>query len=124
MPAERSTPSGRPIVRPAAFSPLPSTSVAVSLGIVELATVVYQGDAWSAVEAPGPELPALAETKTPAMAAFRNATSNAVATDVAEPPPMEKLMTSTPSATAALIAASRSLEAQMSSVVTSGSGPS
>jgi hypothetical protein len=33
---------------------------------VDAATVVTQGDRWSLVEAPGPELPADAATKTPA----------------------------------------------------------
>ena len=39
------------------------------------ATVVTHGATWSRVEAPGPLLPADAETKTPAAAADRKASS-------------------------------------------------
>jgi hypothetical protein len=74
---------------PAIFEPSASVTVASKFGMVVAATVVYQGDAWSRVDAPGPELPAEAETKTPAAAAPRNATSVAATTDVAAPPPME-----------------------------------
>src|SRR6478609_1521253 len=46
-----------------------------SLGKVEAATVVSHGEAWFTVEAVGPELPAEADTKTPAAAAFRKASA-------------------------------------------------
>src|SRR5215217_7201614 len=46
-----------------------------SLGKVEAATVVSHGAAWLTVETVGPELPAEAETKTPAAAAFRKASA-------------------------------------------------
>jgi hypothetical protein len=56
---------------------------------VDAATVVYQGDAWSAVEAPGPSFPALTATKMPAAAALKNAVSSVANVVVAAPPPME-----------------------------------
>src|SRR5215217_409426 len=46
-----------------------------SLGKVDAATVVSHGAAWLTVETVGPELPAEAETKTPAAAAFRKASA-------------------------------------------------
>ena len=49
-------------------------------------------------------MPAETETKTPAAGAPRNAMSSAVTTEVAAPPPMEKLMTSTPSSVACSMA--------------------
>src|SRR5680860_213369 len=91
--------------------------------MVLAATVVIHGDALSSVEAPGPELPAEAATKMPADAAPRNATSVAETVVCAAPPPMEKLITSTPSAVAWSIAATRSLVAHPSSSWLAGSGP-
>jgi hypothetical protein len=87
------------------------------------ATVVIHGEALSSVDAPGPELPAEAETKMPADAAPKKAASVGDTVVVAEPPPMEKLITSTPSATAWSIAATRSEFAQPSSSVEPASGP-
>ncbi|MCY1224223.1 hypothetical protein D9M72_363690 [compost metagenome] len=55
---------------------LPSDTFTVpsrSLGKVDAATVVSHGEAWFTVDTAGPELPADAETNTPAAAAFRNA---------------------------------------------------
>ena len=49
--------------------------------------------------------------------------SSAVTTEVAAPPPMEKLMTSTPSSVACSIASTESLVEQPSSSVVVGSGP-
>ncbi len=51
--------------------------------------MVYQGEAWSAVEASGPELPAETATKMPAAAALKNAASSRARVVVAAPPPME-----------------------------------
>ncbi|MNJ00715.1 hypothetical protein D3C73_1601270 [compost metagenome] len=57
--------------------------------MVDAATVVYQGEAWSAVETSGPSLPALADTKTPAAAALKKAMSSGASTVLAAPPPIE-----------------------------------
>src|SRR5689334_8502549 len=92
--------------------------------MVEAATVVYQGAPWSAVEAPAPLLPAETETKMPASAAPSMAWSTGEYTVVApSAAPIEKLMTSTPSATAWSIAAIRSSSMQPSSVSVAASGP-
>ena len=71
------------------------------------ATVVSQGLGWATVDAVGPLLPAEAATNTPASAANRNATSTGSRKFV-DVPLIEKLMTSTPSATAWSIAATES----------------
>src|SRR5215210_2653392 len=57
------------------------------------------------VRAAGPELPAATEAKTPASRAPRNDWALASDHGSREPPPIEKLITSTPSATAWSIAA-------------------
>ncbi|MET3801863.1 hypothetical protein ABID70_001818 [Clavibacter michiganensis] len=75
---------------PANCCPSPSFAVASKLPATVLAaTVVIHGDALSSVEAPGPELPAEAETKMPALAAPRKAWSVAENVVCADPPPME-----------------------------------
>ena len=75
---------------PAPVKPFGQQSTVPShVGIVDAATVVYHGEAWSAVEAPGPELPALTATNTPAAAALKNEMSSGWRTDVADPPPIE-----------------------------------
>jgi hypothetical protein len=56
---------------------------------VDAATVVIHGAALSAVDAPGPSLPAEAATKIPAAAAPRNASPVAEYVVAAAPPPME-----------------------------------
>ncbi len=58
--------------------------------------------------AAGPSLPAEVATKIPAAAAFRNASCTMLRKSVCVPP-TEKLITSTPSATAWSIAAVKSL---------------
>ncbi len=50
-------------------------AVPSQLGMVVAATVVIHGDALSRVDAPGPSLPAEADTKMPEAAAPRNASS-------------------------------------------------
>src|SRR5918995_2838638 len=86
-------------------APLPSVSVASEArACVLAATVVSHGPGCATVEAPGPSLPAEAATNTPARAAKRNATSTGSRKLVLEPL-IEKLITSTPSATAWSIAA-------------------
>src|SRR5919201_660632 len=57
------------------------------------------------VRAAGPELPAATDAKTPASRAPRNDSAFASDHGSREPPPIEKLITSTPSATAWSIAA-------------------
>jgi hypothetical protein len=52
--------------------------LAYATSCVLAATVVSHGIVLSTVEAPGPELPADADTNTPAAAACRNATSVAL----------------------------------------------
>ncbi len=91
--------------------------------MVVAATVVIHGEPWSRVDAPGPALPAEADTKTPAAAAPRNAWSVSETVLSAAPPPMEKLITSTPSATAWSMPASRSEVAHPSSLVLAGFWP-
>ena len=73
---------------------------------VEAATVVTHGDRWLAVPAPGPSLPAEADTKTPAAYASRKASSTG-SVNGSVPPEIEKLMTSTPSRIACPTAARR-----------------
>ena len=73
---------------------------------VPAATVVSHGMALSIVVGSGPLLPAAAETKTPEAAALRNESSSKP--NVSTLSPTEKLMTSTPSLTASLIAATMS----------------
>src|SRR5690242_4773350 len=68
-------------------------------GPVEAPTVVTHGPPCSAVPAPGPLLPAEALTEMPALVASRNASSTGSVYGEA-PPPIEKLMTLTPSAIA------------------------
>ena len=75
---------------------------------VPAATVVSHGLGCATVELAGPLLPAEAATNTPASAANRKATSTGSRKLVSEPL-MEKLMTSTPSATAWSIAATESV---------------
>src|ERR671910_655540 len=57
------------------------------------------------VAAPGPSFPAAAETKMPALRASRNASESRSLHGSLEVPPIEKLMTSTPSSVAWLIPA-------------------
>ena len=82
-------PKGTDTDAPAASKSSGSCTVPSYVGIVDAATVVYHGEAWSAVDAPGPELPALTETKMPAAAALKNEMSSDDSTVVAEPPPIE-----------------------------------
>ena len=87
---------------------MPSVIVVVPLrGCVVAATVVIHGDGCATVLAAGPLLPAAAATKTPASAALKKATSTTLVKNV-EVPPIEKLITSTPSMTAWSIAATLS----------------
>jgi hypothetical protein len=79
---------------------------------VPAATVVSHGPGWATVEVAGPLLPAEVATKMPASAAYMNAISTASRKLVREPL-IEKLMTSTPSATAWSIAATLSVEKQL-----------
>src|SRR4051812_13635953 len=74
---------------------------------VPAATVVSHGPGCSTVLVAGPSLPAEAATNTPASAAYMKAISTASRKLVLEPP-IEKLMTSTPSATAWSMAATLS----------------
>ncbi len=75
---------------------------------VPLATVVTHGPGWATVDEPGPLLPAEVATKMPASAANRKAISTGSRKLVREPL-TEKLMTSTPSATAWSMAATLSV---------------
>ena len=70
---------------------------------VPAATDISHGVLCATVEAPGPSLPAEVETKTPAWAAPKNASSTA-STELLRLPEMEKLMTSAPSVVASSIA--------------------
>ncbi|GAA3154692.1 hypothetical protein GCM10020001_092980 [Nonomuraea salmonea] len=74
---------------------------------VEAATVVVHGPRWSVVSAPGPELPADAETSTPAAYASRKASSTGSLYG-SSPPEIEKLITRTPSRMARATAAAES----------------
>jgi hypothetical protein len=85
----RLSPNGTVTEAPAAWKPFGSVTVPSYVGMVDAATVVYHGDAWSAVAAPGPLLPALTATNTPAAAALKNEMSSGWSTVVAEPPPIE-----------------------------------
>src|SRR4051812_16796232 len=81
-------------------APFPSVIVLRNKRSCELAaTVVSHGLGWATVETVGPSLPAEAATKTPASSANRNATSFELRKLVVVPP-IEKLIASTPSATA------------------------
>src|SRR5215217_7650177 len=95
-------------------SPLPAFTVSVvanSRVWVDAATVVTHGDRWLTVPAPGPSLPADAETNTPAAYASRNASSTG-SVNGSVPPEIEKLITSTPSTIAWPTAAAESEEKQ------------
>ncbi len=74
---------------------------------MDAATVVTHGLRWSVVFAPGPELPAEADTKTPAAYASRNASSTGSLYG-SLPPEIEKLMARTPSRIARPTAAAES----------------
>src|ERR1700758_4999768 len=105
MSGEDATPTPRPT--PVKVMPLPRVTVFGKLwSYVPAATVVSHGIALSTVEAPGPALPAAAETNTPAAAALKKAISSGPNWSTLSP--TEKLMTSTPSFTAWLIAATMS----------------
>ena len=97
--------------------PLPRTTVFSKLWWVEAATVVSQGLLCATVDSPGPALPAEVATKMPASAAPSKAISTGSMT-VSVTPEMEKLMTSTPSATASSMA-SRIEEVKQSPVSSS-----
>src|SRR5258705_7535879 len=85
---------------PLYFALLPSVTLPRPLRLcVPAATVVIHGEGWATVDVAGPSLPAEAETKTPASAANRNAIS-AGSRKLVDVPLIEKLITSTPSATA------------------------
>ena len=93
---------------PLYVTPLPSVTEPVPLRLcVPAATVVSHGLGCATVLVVGPLLPAEAATNTPASAAYRNATSTGSRKLVAVPL-IEKLMTSTPSATAWSMAATLS----------------
>ncbi len=94
--------------------PSASSSTFSLILCVLAATVVSHGLGWSSVLSPGPLLPAEADTKTPAAAALRNASSTGSITEDSEPLPIEKLMTSTPSLTASSTPCARSLVAHPS----------
>src|SRR5215211_5532382 len=74
---------------------------------VPAATVITHGASAGEpiVAAPGPSFPAEAETKMPALRASRNASESRSFQGSLEVPPIEKLMTSTPSSVAWLIPA-------------------
>ena len=92
---------------PVYTAPLPSVTLAdKARSCVEAPTVVSQGLTWATATA-GPLLPADAATKTPALAARKNACSTGSLTLVWLPL-MEKLITCTPSATALSMAATLS----------------
>jgi len=96
-----------PTPTPVYFAPLPRvTDLLYPTSWVPAATVVSHGIALSTVDGFGPELPAAAETNTPAAAACRKASSSGPKVSTASP--TEKLMTSAPSATAWSIAATMS----------------
>src|SRR5215471_15322169 len=85
-------------------APLPRVTVVLyAWSKVPAATVVSHGIALSTVDAPGPALPAAAETNTPEAAALRNESSSRPNWSTLSP--TEKLITSTPSLMASLIAA-------------------
>jgi len=89
-------------------APLPSvTDPTPSRLCVPAATVVTHGLGCATVLPPGPSLPAEVATKTPASAANRKATSTG-SRKLVRVPLIEKLMTSTPSATAWSMAATLS----------------
>ena len=95
------------------MTPLPSvTEPAPSRLWVPAATVVSHGPGWATVLVVGPLLPAEAATNMPASAAYMNAISTASRKFVVLPL-IEKLMTSTPSATAWSMAATLSVEKQL-----------
>ena len=77
---------------------------------VDAATVVTHGSPAAVVAGSGPSLPAERFTETPASAANRNAMSTGSMNE--KDVPTEKLMTSTPSATAASAAAALSAKSQ------------
>ena len=99
-------------VKPGMSNVAPPSAVRCSVdmnerGPVDAPTVVTHGPPWSAVEAPGPLLPAEALTEMPALVASRNASSTASVYGRA-PPEIEKLMTLTPSTMACWTAATES----------------
>jgi hypothetical protein len=97
---------------PLYFAPLPSvTEPAPSRSCVPAATVVIHGLGCATVLVVGPALPAEAATNTPASAAYSQAISTGSRKLVCVPL-IEKLMTSTPSATAWSIAATLSVVKQ------------
>ena len=110
-PSSRSAAPDRPRSRPrrrCRSTPLPSVTEPSPLRLcVPAATVVSHGLGCATVLVVGPLLPAEAATKTPASAANRNAISTGSRKLVCVPL-IEKLMTSTPSATAWSIAATLS----------------
>ena len=95
------------IEAPLILVPSPRTTVPSKAAWVLAPTVVSHGLAWSRVVAPGPELPADAATKIPAWVALRKASSSESSSGLG-PPPMLKLITSTPSMTAWSMAESMS----------------
>ena len=80
-------------------TPFTSTVASPLRGCELLPTVVTHGATCATVESPGPVLPADMETNTPASAARRVASITNPVSAVVEPL-IEKLITSTPSATA------------------------
>src|SRR5688572_27608494 len=78
------------------------------------ATLMSHGafDGEPTVDAPGPSFPADAETNIPASRAPRNATAFESPQGSLDPPPIEKLITSTPSAVAWSIANPREMPRQ------------
>ena len=98
---------------PVYVTPLPSVTDPEPLRLcVPAATVVSHGPGCATVLVVGPLLPAEAATNTPASAAYMNAISTASRKLVVDPL-IEKLMTSTPSATAWSMAATLSVLKQL-----------
>src|SRR5436305_2826868 len=96
-----------PTPTPVYVFPLPRVADLLNpVSCVPAATVVSHGIALSTVDGAGPELPAAAETNTPAAAACMKASSSGP--NPSRLSPIEKLMTSTPSATAWSMAATMS----------------
>ena len=138
-PAPRQLPRRRPRRRPGAVTGLAERhrhrgaggleavrqlTVPSYVGIVDAATVVYHGEAWSAVEAPGPELPALTATKTPAAAALKNAMSSGCQHGGRRAAADRVVDDVDAVGDGRVDRGEQVAAAQMSSVVTSGSGPS
>src|SRR5687768_374824 len=95
--------------------PLMFTTELTNLRLCVLAATLMSHGAFDGeptVDAPGPSFPADADTKIPASRAPRKLRAFASAQGSLEPPPIEKLITSTPSAVAWSIANPREMPRQ------------